>query len=389
MNIFVAILGLAFLILIHEAGHFFVALAVGMRPRKFYLGFPPAAVKTKRGGIEYGVGVIPLGGYVKIPGMHRLAPADVDMHFAPRARGAARARRRRSQRLKRAVEAGNEAAADADRRGDAGDRRRQAAGRLRARRPGGPRRALAAGVLAPVDLEPHRGDPRRARRRTSSSPSMLFTVLFMAGGGKATTPSTRCCRASRRRAIGPAGPATGSSPINGVVVGPTDISTAISGSKGKPVTLTVLRGAQRRHARPGPPDADRRRVPARLRPARREARRRRVGVAVAEADRDRHARDRQVARPASSTARAAKDISSPSGSRRGSRRARSRAPGLPLGARADQPLARADEHAAAAAARRRAHRVLDDRGRSAGRRSRARSTSGSPRSGSRSCCSCS
>ena len=75
MNLFVAILGLAFLILIHEAGHFFVALAVGMRPRKFYLGFPPAAVKTKRGGIEYGVGVIPLGGYVKIPGMHRLAPA--------------------------------------------------------------------------------------------------------------------------------------------------------------------------------------------------------------------------------------------------------------------------------------------------------------------------
>ena len=50
MSIFVAILGLAFLILIHEAGHFFAALAVGMRPRKFYLGFPPALVKTTRGG---------------------------------------------------------------------------------------------------------------------------------------------------------------------------------------------------------------------------------------------------------------------------------------------------------------------------------------------------
>ena len=46
MSIVVAILGLAFLILIHEAGHFFVARAVGMRPRKFYLGFPPALVKT-------------------------------------------------------------------------------------------------------------------------------------------------------------------------------------------------------------------------------------------------------------------------------------------------------------------------------------------------------
>jgi regulator of sigma E protease len=68
MSIFVAILGLALLILIHEAGHFFTAVWVGMRPRKFYLGFPPALVKVRRRGIEYGVGTIPLGGYVKIPG---------------------------------------------------------------------------------------------------------------------------------------------------------------------------------------------------------------------------------------------------------------------------------------------------------------------------------
>ncbi|MBA3475272.1 MAG: site-2 protease family protein [Actinobacteria bacterium] len=81
MSIAVSILGLGFLILIHEAGHFFVARAVGMNPRKFYLGFPPALVKTKRNGIEYGVGAIPLGGYVKIPGMHRPAPGDIDVHF--------------------------------------------------------------------------------------------------------------------------------------------------------------------------------------------------------------------------------------------------------------------------------------------------------------------
>ena len=81
MSIFVSILGLGFLILIHEAGHFFVARAVGMNPRKFYLGFPPALVKTKRNGIEYGVGAIPLGGYVKIPGMHRPAPGDLDVYF--------------------------------------------------------------------------------------------------------------------------------------------------------------------------------------------------------------------------------------------------------------------------------------------------------------------
>jgi regulator of sigma E protease len=81
MNIFVSILGLAFLILIHEAGHFFTALAVGMRPRKFYIGFPPALVKVRRRDIEYGIGTIPLGGYVKIPGMHRPAARDLDFRL--------------------------------------------------------------------------------------------------------------------------------------------------------------------------------------------------------------------------------------------------------------------------------------------------------------------
>src|SRR3954453_5911989 len=83
MNIAIAILGLAVLILLHEAGHFFVARAVGMSPRRFYIGFPPALVKVKRKGIEYGVGAIPLGGYVKIPGMHRPAPTDLDASFGP------------------------------------------------------------------------------------------------------------------------------------------------------------------------------------------------------------------------------------------------------------------------------------------------------------------
>ena len=83
MSVLVAILGLALLILIHEAGHFFTARLVGMRPRKFYIGFPPAIAKTTRKGIEYGVGAIPFGGYVKIPGMHRPAPSDLDVHFGP------------------------------------------------------------------------------------------------------------------------------------------------------------------------------------------------------------------------------------------------------------------------------------------------------------------
>jgi regulator of sigma E protease len=83
VNIFIAIIGLSLLVLVHEAGHFFTARAVGMSPRRFYVGFPPALAKIKRKGIEYGIGAVPLGGYVKIPGMHRPAPSDVDTFFGP------------------------------------------------------------------------------------------------------------------------------------------------------------------------------------------------------------------------------------------------------------------------------------------------------------------
>ena len=81
MNLGIAILGLAGLVFVHELGHFLVARAVGMSPRRFYIGFPPALIRVRRGGIEYGIGAIPLGGYVKIPGMHRPAPSDLDTHL--------------------------------------------------------------------------------------------------------------------------------------------------------------------------------------------------------------------------------------------------------------------------------------------------------------------
>src|SRR5437764_14004619 len=83
MSITIAILGLAMLILLHEAGHFFVARAVGMNPRRFYIGFPPALVKVKRKGIEYGIGMIPLGGMVQLPGMHRPAARDLRTSVEP------------------------------------------------------------------------------------------------------------------------------------------------------------------------------------------------------------------------------------------------------------------------------------------------------------------
>jgi regulator of sigma E protease len=65
-----AFLGFAALIILHEAGHFAAAKAVGMRVERFSLFFGPLLVKVRRGETEYGIGPIPLGGYVKITGMN-------------------------------------------------------------------------------------------------------------------------------------------------------------------------------------------------------------------------------------------------------------------------------------------------------------------------------
>jgi regulator of sigma E protease len=86
MTWLVVIGGLVLLVFLHELGHFSVALAVGMRPRSFYIGFPPALVKVRRKGIEYGIGMIPLGGLVRIPGMHRPAARDLQVFLEPAVR---------------------------------------------------------------------------------------------------------------------------------------------------------------------------------------------------------------------------------------------------------------------------------------------------------------
>jgi regulator of sigma E protease len=83
MTWLVVIFGLGLLVFLHELGHFSVARLVGIRPRAFYVGFPPALVKTERGGVEYGLGAIPLGGYVRIPGMLRPAAADFAGRMEP------------------------------------------------------------------------------------------------------------------------------------------------------------------------------------------------------------------------------------------------------------------------------------------------------------------
>jgi regulator of sigma E protease len=83
MSWFLAFAGFSALIVLHEFGHFTVAKAVGMRVERFYLFFPPAVAKLKRGETEYGIGAIPLGGFVKITGMN--PDEELEPEVAPRA----------------------------------------------------------------------------------------------------------------------------------------------------------------------------------------------------------------------------------------------------------------------------------------------------------------
>src|ERR1700753_1220238 len=70
MSYVLALLGFAALISLHEAGHFVAAKAVGMRVERFSLFFGPMPIKRTWGETEYGIGIIPLGGYVRITGMN-------------------------------------------------------------------------------------------------------------------------------------------------------------------------------------------------------------------------------------------------------------------------------------------------------------------------------
>ena len=65
------LLSLSILVILHELGHFLFARLFGTRVEKFYLFFNPwfTLFKVKKGETEYGIGWLPLGGYVKISGM--------------------------------------------------------------------------------------------------------------------------------------------------------------------------------------------------------------------------------------------------------------------------------------------------------------------------------
>lgn len=70
----VLLVALAFgaMILLHELGHFVTARLTGMKATEFFVGFGPRVWSFTRGDTEYGIKALPLGGYVKILGMHNL-----------------------------------------------------------------------------------------------------------------------------------------------------------------------------------------------------------------------------------------------------------------------------------------------------------------------------
>lgn len=246
MSIAIAILGLALLILIHEAGHFFASLTVGLRPRKFYVGFPPALVKTKRRGIEYGIGTIPLGGFVSIPGMHRPVPHDAERRF------------------ERAVEENPALAGPVDRvkRALVGDDLQASLGtlddfeqELRTRKLSSA--AMASAEKGLTELRDGLGPDAYWKAATwkrlvaiAAGPAanillaiVLFTFLFMTGSGKATRTVAEVVPDSPAAEIG-LRPGDRLIQIDDRVVTASDIPEVISGSEGAPLVLTVVRGGE-------------------------------------------------------------------------------------------------------------------------------------------------
>lgn len=247
MNLTIAIVGLAGLILVHELGHFLTALAVGMRPRRFALGIGPLVAKTTRNGVEYGIGAIPLGGYVKIPGMHRPIGRDADGHFA-RALREAPELVSPIERLKRRLDAGE---TDEARRELEELRKAIAEASL------GPE-AIKAAARGVQELDDSLG--REAYWRQPiwkrvvvifAGPATnavfaiaLFAALFMLGGGKATRTVDQVLPG---RPAATAGLRAGDRivAIDGVSVRPVEIPLRIQRSGGRPVRLTVERGGRR------------------------------------------------------------------------------------------------------------------------------------------------
>ena len=247
MNVAVAIGGLAFLILIHEAGHFFVALAVRMRPRRFYIFFPPPLVKRVRNGIEYGIGTIPLGGYVKIPGMHKPAAGDLESSFG-RALEEAPWLTRHVEPVKASLDEGrlDDARAAlpdlraAVERSDLSDGARRAASRALTEVDDG---------LAPDAYWRAPTWKRVAVILAGPGTNLVFAIALLAVVFMLGVPDAVSRRVDKVDPGTPAArilqPGDEIVAIDGKPVTPADISRRIRASGGRPVELTVMRGSQR------------------------------------------------------------------------------------------------------------------------------------------------
>ncbi len=246
----VVILGLVLLVFLHELGHFTVALLVGIRPRSFYIGFPPAVAKVRRNGIEYGIGAIPLGGLVRIPGMHRPAGHDLetfmgaalreDPSLAPYV-----------QRVRRALDADDLAAARAglpELRVAADDATLSPAARR-----------SAARALREVDEGT--GDDAYWRQRTWKRIAVIaagplanvivaFVIFFAvyATGAPSQTPSAEVAAVSAGTPAATAGLQPGDRvvAVDGSATRTFDaVSRRIRASRGRAITVTVERGGSR------------------------------------------------------------------------------------------------------------------------------------------------
>jgi len=70
------LVALLFSVMLHETGHFVVAKKFGMKCTRYFVGFGPTVWSTFRGETEYGIKALPIGGFVKIVGMHSLDDVD-------------------------------------------------------------------------------------------------------------------------------------------------------------------------------------------------------------------------------------------------------------------------------------------------------------------------
>ncbi len=93
------IVGLLMSVGIHEVGHLLPAKKFGVKVPQYFIGFGPTIWSTVRGGTEYGLKAIPLGGYVQMAGMLAPAKAGVPTHKNGRLTMAEEARRASAEDL--------------------------------------------------------------------------------------------------------------------------------------------------------------------------------------------------------------------------------------------------------------------------------------------------